>query len=465
MRKVNLPNVLMVIVDTKNYAGALYAWKRSLREIEPGGTVFVTDITLPKEDWMGKNSIIVSPFSPINNTNDYSRFLINGLPSLLNNLGLLHSHYSHVLIIQHDGFVLDGRRWHNKMFEFDYIGAPWLYVDGRNVGNGGFSLRSIALMKAIAGFTVVGPEDECIGRLWRGSLELSGFKFATESWASVFSFELNKPNHETFGFHGTFHLPYRKRIRVSRAGAMGDVIQVEPLLEYFFKIGYDVYLETAPQFYELFQDQEYPIYFYDDQNFVYYSLHVNLNGAYEGNPTKNHIEAYFETAKVDISNCRNARIKHSATPRIFKNKYVVFHIDKRPEVYRNPVFNWDKLAFELSCGGYDIILVGNGEALQEVGVGIKVDTNDTQILKNVIGNADMFIGVDSGISHLAVAMGVPSKIHFGSVLPHIIHYNLDDIDVKIGMCEHQGCWHEIVGGESGQPCKLNLETPKCCIHE
>ena len=78
-----------------------------------------------------------------------------------------------VLVIQHDGYVLDGNSWSDDFYKYDYIGAPWLYSDGKNVGNGGFSLRSKILQVFLAFddfISATDPEDQAIGRLYRDYL-------------------------------------------------------------------------------------------------------------------------------------------------------------------------------------------------------------------------------------------------------------------------------------------------------
>jgi hypothetical protein len=456
--RVYLENVVVIIADTHNYQSCVYAIKRTLKQIKPAKLIWFTDIELPDIE----GARIYKVKGKISSKEHYSAFLINEVPHMLKNMGLSEQ-ITHALVIQHDGFVLNGWVWNEEWLQYDYIGAPWLYIDGRNVGNGGFSLRSLVLMDYVSGKTVVGPEDECIGRLWRGSLELSGFKFAPEPVAHEFSYELNKPKQPTFGFHGIFHEPHKKTILVKRMGAMGDVIQVEPVLCEIYKLGFDVYLQTQPQFYQLFLEQKYPVYFYDGKKEIDFSHVIDLDMSYENSPMINHIEAYFNTAILAPELIRNPKIEMGDIPRIIEDKYVVFHIDKRAQNYRNPVFDFAGFVRYMNCN-YKVVIIGNGTPLVELSDVIRINTTETKVLKSIIGYADKFIGVDSGPSHLAVAMGVRSIIFFGSVLPQVIHYDLSNIMVMQGKCEYQGCWHEFPGTE-GQPCKLGLEIPKCCNHE
>lgn len=118
---------------------------------------------------------------------------------------------SHILTIQYDGFVLNGSLWSDEFLKYDYIGAPWLFhKDDLQVGNGGFSLRSIRLMRYLENnrqkYPVRHPEDDAICRIYRPSLEAIGFKFAPVEIASRFSFE-REPKRPVFGFHGLFNVP------------------------------------------------------------------------------------------------------------------------------------------------------------------------------------------------------------------------------------------------------------------
>ena len=51
-------------------------------------------------------------------------------------------------MMQYDGYVLSGDRF-LKTLSYDYIGAPWPHYQSHKVGNGGFSMRSRALVGSI----------------------------------------------------------------------------------------------------------------------------------------------------------------------------------------------------------------------------------------------------------------------------------------------------------------------------
>lgn len=139
---------------------------------------------------------------------------------------ILYDLWKHVdtkfaLVIQADGYVLRPHLWTGEFLNYDYIGAPWplptddiSYRDGRGdivrVGNGGFSLRSKKLLRALVDlnlpFTDKGTgyfnEDGVLCCYYRNELEDYGIKFAPIKLAARFSTELTIPETvESFGGH------------------------------------------------------------------------------------------------------------------------------------------------------------------------------------------------------------------------------------------------------------------------
>jgi len=133
---------------------------------------------------------------------------------------------SHALLVQWDGFIIDAAEWRDEFLDWDYIGAPWGYGDGMDVGNGGFSLRSRRLVEAcedpaIADFE---PEDERICRTYRPYLETRyDIRFAPLELARRFSVEHVESPYSTFGFHGAFNL-----WRALDAGGLEQLVSALP---------------------------------------------------------------------------------------------------------------------------------------------------------------------------------------------------------------------------------------------
>lgn len=121
------------------------------------------------------------------------------------------------LLVQNDGYITNGALWTDEFLKWDYIGAPWppkthynKHGEEIRVGNGGFSLRSRALLRApsLMGieFTDMGTgfwhEDGFLCNHYRNELEQSGIRFAPVELAARFSTELTVPETvESFGKH------------------------------------------------------------------------------------------------------------------------------------------------------------------------------------------------------------------------------------------------------------------------
>jgi hypothetical protein len=120
---------------------------------------------------------------------------------------------SHLLFCQWDGWIVDPAMWSDEFLQYDYIGAPWWYDDGLNVGNG-CGLRSIRLMRFLAvhqdRFPVPAGEDDGLCRGYRPALEREGFRWASEHLASRFAFECTRPSPQSrhFMFHDSFNFPF-----------------------------------------------------------------------------------------------------------------------------------------------------------------------------------------------------------------------------------------------------------------
>lgn len=116
----------------------------------------------------------------------------------------------HALNIHTDGFVLNWHGWSADFLAYDYIGAPWWYKDGINVGNGGFSLRSKKYLVETSKFNWprYAPEDHLAIRENGSELVKRGIKFAPDSVASRFAVEgrhTQKFWDGQFGFHN-YHI-------------------------------------------------------------------------------------------------------------------------------------------------------------------------------------------------------------------------------------------------------------------
>lgn len=460
---IELPNVTVIIADTKNYGRAAYAITKTLEQIKPARTVWLTDIDY---DLPG---VEIVKIPTIKSKTEYSEILIKDLYDCFTT--------SHCLIIQHDGYVLNGDSWDDAFLDYDFIGAPWLYPDpDRNVGNGGFSLRSRKLQMHLQfdpKISVIEPEDEVIGRLYRRYLESRyHVNFAPEDVADRFSYELRSPICKTFGFHGYFHAPYQETIMITREGACGDVIGLEPVLHHFHKKGCRIVLNTLPQFYSLFANHYFKVHHPSELDGRLPVKEINLDLSYESKPKQLHLKSYYEMCGVSENEVvlRNPKLNYTANEelKLFKQKYVVFHIDRRETRNRDAEAAWFKITDYLKSKGYLCVQVGKNSHVELDAV--QLNTVAEPMLAYVIAGCDLFVGIDSGPSHIAVATGRKSVIFFSSVNPKYIHPDLTNIRVITNhnkekpICEDVYCWHSQVGCR-GADCYVDKDNPPCISYD
>ncbi len=207
---IELPNVTLVGIDCVDVARLQLAMDICMKEVSFGSVKLLT--SLPTDD---VRKVLIPP---INSIDAYSRFCLLDLYQYVDT--------SHVLIVQHDGFILRAEAWQDSWLEYDYIGAPiqigeWT-IDRHGVpetetgslvvGNGGFSLRSKKLLELTAKlgnagqFTLDEPEDWAQCYTEKAKLEVLGIRFAPVPVAEAFSFEGRSLDYyhykDSFGFHG-----------------------------------------------------------------------------------------------------------------------------------------------------------------------------------------------------------------------------------------------------------------------
>jgi hypothetical protein len=195
---LRLPNVTLIAIDSLAHSLTRRALEDTLKQIEPATTIVWSD----RPEAVPSGAIWVQ-CEPMRSLDAVADILWRQVPHLVKT--------SHYLLVQWDGWVLDYKEWSSEFLEYDYVGAPWWYRDGLNVGNGGFSLRSTRLAEYLARhlseFPIRFPEDNILCRSYRHDLETKGFRWAPDHLAWRFSFEFTRVYPRTFGFHGYLNWP------------------------------------------------------------------------------------------------------------------------------------------------------------------------------------------------------------------------------------------------------------------
>lgn len=195
-----MTSMSLVIMDTDSYELANAAVEHSLKKFSFNEVLIFSD---DPSKWNGKK---VHTIPKLEKVGEYDNFFVHELTKYINT--------THFITIQFDGFILNPSEWSPLFLHYDYIGAPWpSHNHGpRNVGNGGFSLRSKKLAEFVSKqpynyFDNNVPEDLHICQKLRPRIESEGMHFPHESIASHFSAESYVYRYPTFGFHNIRFLP------------------------------------------------------------------------------------------------------------------------------------------------------------------------------------------------------------------------------------------------------------------
>lgn len=193
--KRKLSNVTLFGLDCVNIERLILAANICEKDFEFGEIKLLS--SLPSTD-----PRVVS-IAPIISKEEYSYFVVKHLNDYIDT--------DFVLVIQHDGFILNPDAWTDEFLNYDYIGAPWWEEGKFIVGNGGFSLRSKKLHELLQKDVLIqmqpgDPEDWFISVIKREYLESKGVRFAPIELAKQFSLESNEVLGvewtNQFGFHG-----------------------------------------------------------------------------------------------------------------------------------------------------------------------------------------------------------------------------------------------------------------------
>lgn len=199
MSKLALPDVSLVMMDTTCPELAMLAIQDSVRGIDFGDVVIFsnTDISTKGQQW-----IEAKPWATHLEYNDYFWYEV---PK--------HLRTSHAIFIQWDSWIVNTLQWTDEYLKYDYIGAPWWYEDGYNVGNG-CGMRSLRLMRYLADRKNTYPlilkeEDHLLSRVYRMPLEKYGFRWSPCPLATKFAFECTRPapDSQHFMFHDSLNFP------------------------------------------------------------------------------------------------------------------------------------------------------------------------------------------------------------------------------------------------------------------
>ena len=231
--KLYLDNVTFVMVNGLNPELSRLSLLETMRLVDfPEIIVWSpTDLEVPGVKWLQ-----VLKDKP--DQHDFPFFMWYKLPDILTT--------DYFLMGNWDAWVINPDMWSDKNYDYDWVGAPWAFVNENEykVGHGLF--RTKKLMKFIGDrpeeFQFCHPEDMGICQHHRPKLEKHGFKWADEALALQFMFDTTRPKdaHSSFMFHASFNFPH--------------VLSFSDLLKRYWLMNQNEYIKDAGHLKRIFSD-------------------------------------------------------------------------------------------------------------------------------------------------------------------------------------------------------------------
>ena len=250
----------------------------------------------------------------------------------------------------------------------------------------------------------------------------------------------------------------------------GDTIWIEPIVRHFLALGHEVDLFCP----------------YPDVFLHYPSSHLRINPqealfpvhpnsiflSFGKLPHMHLLEAYRLQSGIAQMELSVPKVYLSSQEKIrrINNDYAIIHLDNyRKEFYRNTYdIDWKKIIqYIQSLGIQPIQISGKSTAIP---VAPYIPTHDFRDIMSLMHHAQLFIGLDSGPSHIATCMNIPSVIFFGSVNPMYRHLDtINKVFLQSPCPVFAHCYHELSDGGQGlgKPCRIvgREHKPPCCTYD
>jgi hypothetical protein len=254
-----------------------------------------------------------------------------------------------------------------------------------------------------------------------------------------------------------------KKIFVRNVG-FGDVIWAEPIVRHFLSQQEEVSLFTDHAC--IFDHYPSKLLHINNLENLFPLSEYPISLRFEEKPKMHYLECFCQQAGIpDMKlSLPQLHLTPEEKQRKIAKSYAILHLDfyRSSANFRNVYgVNWENVIHYLRQRGlevYQISLKWNHL------VAPWMPTRDFREIMSLLYHCDLFIGLDSGPSHIAAAMRIPSVIFFGSVNPKFRHLDQHKKVFLQSPCSSPHCYHEIPM-QFGQPCRLvpEGEPPPCCI--
>lgn len=263
---------------------------------------------------------------------------------------------------------------------------------------------------------------------------------------------------------------------IIRKRALGDVLWIEPIVRTLAAKNKKLIVYT--KYNELFDNYPFKnVHFKTPSTIEKIVIHLesllgvslitlNLDNSYEVKPDIHFLHAYQTAAKLPIIDDYPKLYLSSKekTQRIIEGDYVVLHIESFSDKRYRQVYgiDWNTVINFLNSKGYKVVQAGINN--QKFDNSLSIKTNIRELI-SLIYNSKYFIGLDSGPSHIAASLKIPSVIFFGAIKPELRHFpNLFNGILLKKECEYDN--QNLRVDKEALPCNFANENgdPKCCTY-
>ena len=219
-----------------------------------------------------------------------------------------------------------------------------------------------------------------------------------------------------------------------RKRALGDVLWTEPVIRALASRYRKLVVYT--KYPELFE--HYPaanVQFKKELSFIeraiivlekklgLHLLTLNLDDAYEKRPDMHFLHAYQQEAALPLTT-EYPRLHLSPAEKellLVKGPYAILHLESFSDKKFRQIYgvDWTAVVASLNAQGLQVVLMGTNPG--DIGGTIRVKTTIREMI-SLICHARFFVGIDSGPSHIAASLQIPSLIFFGAIKPEYRHF-------------------------------------------
>lgn len=209
---LNLPNIILICVDTVTPNKALIALENSCKDIQFGRVMLLhsKDFELPECPIALQHILEVEEIDSFDSVDNWSKFIFYNIHEYVKDNEFVNP-TTHILLIHPDGYVINSNSWRDEFLSYDFCGAPFypgIFKDSKGddirVGNS-VSIRSKKLLELPSKLGLEwnnSNEDTAICVDYRDQFLAEGITYAPLEVAKYFSKENNIP--EQIGIENTF---------------------------------------------------------------------------------------------------------------------------------------------------------------------------------------------------------------------------------------------------------------------